>query len=129
MYLIQDWTTTNEAWRFTPSGASLTTINWYLGPTATGTPIATSTNVINVNPAVTTTYTAAVTYTFCNGQTQTEIDNTTVTINGSNKIWNGSVDTDWNKANNWTPVGVPTNLDCVDIQDVPNDAIISGTRL
>lgn len=126
--LDADWTTTNEAWRFTPSGASLTTINWYLGPTATGTPIATSTNVINVNPAVTTTYTSAVTYTFCNGQTQTEIDNTTVTINGSNKIWNGSVDTDWNKANNWTPVGVPTNLDCVDIQDVPNDAIISGTN-
>lgn len=125
--LDPDWTTTNEAWRFTPSGASLTTINWYLGSTATGTPIATSTNVINVNPAVTTTYTAAVTYTFCNGQTQTEIDNTTVTINGSNKIWNGSVDTDWDKANNWTPVGVPTNLDCVDIQDVSNDAIISGT--
>lgn len=50
---------------------------------------------------------------------------TTVTVNGA-KTWNGSVSTDWNVANNWTPVGVPTSADCVVIPNTANDPIISG---
>ncbi|RSK39108.1 T9SS sorting signal type C domain-containing protein [Mangrovimonas spongiae] len=34
------------------------------------------------------------------------------------KVWNGSVDTDWYEANNWTPNGIPTNTDCIIIPDV-----------
>ena len=40
------------------------------------------------------------------------------------KNWNGSVSTDWNDFNNWTPIGKPTNLDCVNIVDMPNDPVI-----
>ncbi|MGL2967297.1 fibronectin type III domain-containing protein [Flavobacterium sp. XGLA_31] len=123
--LDTNWTATNEAWRFVPSGTSITTIKWYQGAGTTGPVVGTSATV-NVCPTATTVYTAEVTYTLCNGTTLKKTDQTTVTVTGS-KVWNGSVDTDWNKANNWTPTGVPTNLDCVVIPDVTNDPIISGT--
>ncbi|WP_333599763.1 T9SS sorting signal type C domain-containing protein [Flavobacterium sp.] len=123
--LDTNWAVTNEAWRFVPAGTSITSIKWYEGAGTAGTVVGT-TDTINVCPASTTTYTAEVTYTLCNGTTLKETDQTTVTVTGS-KVWNGSVDTDWNKANNWTPVGVPTNTDCVVIPNVTNDPIISGT--
>ncbi|RAR70160.1 hypothetical protein CLV55_11272, partial [Flavobacterium aciduliphilum] len=56
------WTATNEAWRFTPSGASLSTFQWL---NASGTVIGTTPN-ISVCPSTTTTYTAQVKYTECN---------------------------------------------------------------
>ena len=87
----------------------------------------TTTPTINVCPSSTTTYTAEITYTLCDGRTIKETDETTVTINGA-KVWNGSVNTDWNVANNWTPTGIPTALDCVVIADTANDPIISGTN-
>jgi hypothetical protein len=120
-----NWTATNEAWRFVPAGAPITSIKWYQVAGITG-PVVGTTDVINVCPSSTTIYTAEVTYTLCNGTTLKETDQTTVTVIGS-KIWNGSVNTDWNTANNWTPIGIPTNLDCVVIPDVTNDPIISGT--
>ncbi|WP_298303552.1 hypothetical protein [Flavobacterium sp.] len=121
-----DWTITNEAWRFVPSGTSLTTITWYEGNGITG-PVVGSTASINVCPTATTTYTARVTYTFCNGTTLDLTDTTTITIN-DRKTWNGSVDTDWNKANNWTPTGIPNGSDCVVIPITPNNPIVSGTN-
>ena len=123
--LDNNWTTTNEAWRFVPSGPSITSIKWYEGAGTSGTVVG-NTDTINVCPASTTVYTAEVTYTLCNGATVKETDQTTVTVTGS-KVWNGSVNTDWNVANNWTPTGVPTNLDCVVIPNVTNDPIIYGT--
>ena len=78
-------------------------------------------------PTSTTTYTAEITYTLCDGRTIVETDETTVTINGA-KVWDGSVSTNWNVANNWTPAGVPTASDCVVIPDTANDPIISGTN-
>lgn len=123
--LSADWTATNEAWRFTPSGTSITSLTWYEGSGTSG-PVVGTTDTINVCPAATTTYTAAITYTLCDGSTLVETEETTVTINGS-KVWNGSVNTDWDNDNNWTPVGKPTAMDCVVIPDTTNDPIISGS--
>lgn len=125
--LSTDWTTTNEAWRFVPSGGSTPpTVAWYEGNTASGPVIGTST-ILNVCPSATTTYTSEVTYTLCNGTTFKETDTVTVTISAS-KTWNGSVDTNWNVANNWTPSGVPTSADCIVIPDTANDPRVIGTN-
>ena len=124
--LDADWTVTNEAWRFVPSGPSITSIQWFEGSGTSG-PMIGNTDVINVCPTATTTYTAQVTYTLCNGNTIVENDETIVTVIGD-KTWNGSIDSDWNKDNNWTPVGIPNSTDCVLIPITPNDPIISGTN-
>ena len=44
------------------------------------------------------------------------------------KTWNGSINTDWNTAGNWTPNGVPTTSDCVVIPNTVSKPIISGTN-
>lgn len=124
--LDPNWSATNEAWRFVPSGNSIASIAWYEGSGTTG-PVVGNTPNINVCPTSTTTYTAEITYTLCDGRTIKEIDETTVTINGA-KVWDGSVSTNWNVANNWTPAGVPTAMDCVVIPDTANDPIVSGTN-
>lgn len=117
--LDTDWTTTNEAWRFVPNGTSIATLTWYEGSGVTG-PVVGTTPVLNVCPSSTTTYTAEITYTLCDGTTLTETDETTVTVNGA-KVWNGTVNNDWNNNNNWTPTGRPTALDCVVIPPTSND--------
>jgi hypothetical protein len=124
--LDANWEATGEAWRFVPNGNSIASIKWYEGVGTTGSVIGT-TPTINVCPTSTTTYTAEITYTLCDGRTIKESDQTTVTINGA-KVWNGSVSTNWNIANNWTPTGVPTALDCVVVPDTTNDPIIGGTN-
>ena len=125
--LDTDWTTTNEAWRFTPSGASLTSIKWYQGSGTSG-PVVGTTNIVNVCPSSTTIYTAEVTYTLCSGNTFIKTDTTTVTVS-NNKTWNGSVDNDWNKPANWTPnSAIPNGTDCVIIPTTPNNPLISGTN-
>ncbi len=122
--LDTDWTVTNEAWRFIPDGTSITSIRWYEGAGTTG-PVVGTTSQINVCPTATTIYTAEVTYTLCNGTTLKEIDQTTVTINGS-KIWTGLVDSDWNKTGNWSNAILPNATDCVIIPITPNNPTISG---
>lgn len=122
--LSANWTVTNEAWRFTPSGPSLTSIKWYEGNGTTGTVLGT-TDVINVCPSATTTYTAEVTYALCSGTNLKYTDNVVVTVTGA-KIWDGSTSTDWNVDDNWTPSGIPTSADCVVIPNVANDPVISG---
>jgi hypothetical protein len=124
--LDANWTATNEAWRFVPNGSSIASIAWHEGSGITG-PIVGTTPILSVCPTSTTTYTAEITYTLCDGRTIKESDETTVTINGA-KVWDGSVSTNWNVANNWTPSGVPTALDCVVIADTANDPVISGTN-
>ena len=121
--LDTNWQVTNEAWRFVPNGTSITSINWYQGSGTSG-PVVGTTDVINVCPTNTTTYTAEVTYTLCDGSTITETDETTVTVSGS-KVWQGSISTNWQNPLNWSPIGVPTNADCVIIPDTTNDPIIS----
>ncbi|MEO0045448.1 MAG: putative adhesin [Bacteroidota bacterium] len=120
-----DWAVTNEAWRFVPSGNSLTSIKWHEGSGTAG-PVIATTDVLNVCPTTTTTYTAEITYSLCNGTTLVETDETIVSVGGS-KTWNGAIDTDWNNSINWTPNGIPNGTDCVVIPQTANNPIISGT--
>lgn len=122
--LSTNWAVTDEAWRFTPSGPSLTSIKWYEGNGTTGTVVGT-TDIVTVCPSVTTVYTAEVTYALCSGTNLKYTDNVLVTVTGT-KIWDGSTNTNWNIDDNWTPSGVPTSADCVVIPDVANDPVISG---
>ncbi|QBZ96628.1 fibronectin type III domain-containing protein [Flavobacterium sangjuense] len=124
--LSTNWSATNEAWRFTPSGAAAaTTIKWFEGSGTTGTQLSTS-STLNVCPLSTTTYTAEITYTLCTGTVKLT-DETTVTVNGG-KTWTGLIDTDWNKAGNWNPnTAIPTGTDCVVIPNTTNKPIVSGT--
>ncbi|MFN4026617.1 MAG: fibronectin type III domain-containing protein [Flavobacterium sp.] len=124
--LSTNWNATNEAWRFTPAGTSITSIKWYEGSGTSGTMLG-STDTINVCPASTTTYTAEVTYNMCSGAVVKVLDETTVVVSNA-KIWNGTVDNDWNKNNNWTPSGIPNNTDCVKIPVTANNPVISGTN-
>ncbi|WP_299125201.1 T9SS sorting signal type C domain-containing protein [uncultured Winogradskyella sp.] len=123
-----DWSVSQEAWRFVPSGASITDLKWYQNSISAANEIIDPNDdgEITVNPAVTTTYFSEVTYTLCNGSTIVESDATTVTVSG-NKTWNGSVSTAWENANNWTPVGVPISSDCITIPVTANDPIMLGT--
>ena len=122
--LDTDWTVTNQAFRFTPSGAAISTITWYEGSGTSG-PVVGTSDIINVCPAATTTYTAEIEYTLCNGSSLIETDEVIVTVSG-NKIWTGATNTNWNLATNWSPIGVPLSTDCVVIPDTTNDPIISG---
>ncbi len=121
--LDPNWTVTNEAWRFMPSGTSIASVKWYQGTGTTGTVVGT-TDVISVCPPTTTSYTAEVSYAMCSGTILKEVSTTTVTVSGS-KVWNGSIDTDWNKPNNWTPVGIPNATDCVIIPITANNPIVA----
>lgn len=123
--LSTNWTATNEAWRFVPDGTSITSVKWYAGAVNPANIVGT-TDVINVCPTITTTYTAEITYTSCStGTTFTQSEQATVTVIG-NKTWTGAVDINWNEAGNWSPVGIPTALDCVIIPNVTNDPTITG---
>ncbi|MEN9337646.1 MAG: hypothetical protein RLZZ500_2633, partial [Bacteroidota bacterium] len=125
--LDPDWTTTNEAWRFMPAGPSITTITWFEGAGTSG-PVVGTSPTLSVCPTATTTYTARIRYTFCNGTIMDIIDDTTVNVEHQ-RIWNGSVDSDWNKANNWTPnLSIPDYDDCVIIPVTANNPIISGSN-
>lgn len=42
------------------------------------------------------------------------------------KAWNGSINSDWNTAANWSPNGVPTATDCVVIPNVANAPVINA---
>jgi len=121
--LDANWTATNEAWRFTPAGPTITSLVWHEGSGVSG-PNLGSANPLTVCPTGTTTYTAEITYSLCDGSTMVQTEETTVTVQ-QKKVWDGSVDTDWAKADNWTPSGVPTNMDCVVIPDVTTDPIVA----
>ncbi|MEY8848250.1 PKD domain-containing protein, partial [Psychroserpens sp. XS_ASV72] len=68
------WTTTDEAWRFTPAGPSIIDFAWL---DSSGAVIGT-TPTLTVCPTTTTTYTAQVTYTNCNGDEVIVTDDVTV---------------------------------------------------
>lgn len=68
------WTVnTPEAWRFTPSGAPIYTVDWLENGAVIGTG-----NTIDVCPVVSTDYIAQVTYTACNGTVIVETDTVNV---------------------------------------------------
>ncbi|PSG91770.1 PKD domain-containing protein, partial [Aurantibacter aestuarii] len=74
------WTTTDEAWRFTPAGPDVYTFEWL---DDTGAVISTNPN-FSVCPTVTSTYTARVTYNNCNGDVVVVTDDVTVNVGGAN---------------------------------------------
>ncbi|WP_400081251.1 fibronectin type III domain-containing protein [Winogradskyella sp. R77965] len=123
------WSTTQEAWRFVPSGPAITELKWYEGSVSAANIITdpNNDNELTVTPpSGTTTYFAEVTYNLCNGSTIVETSSTDVTIEGF-KTWNGSASTAWENPNNWTPVGVPVSTDCITIPNTANDPIMLGT--
>jgi hypothetical protein len=122
--LDPNWSATNEAWRFVPSGSSIASIKWYQGAGTTG-PVVGTTPVINVCPSATTTYTAEITYTLCNGSTIKESDQTVVTVN-SNKTWTGTTNTNWTTASNWSPASIPVATESVLIPNTTNKPIVTG---
>lgn len=65
-----DWSTSNEAWRFTPDGPDNFTVNWYEG----GALVATGLDVTLCPTTSPANYTAEVVYTQCDGSTITETD-------------------------------------------------------
>lgn len=70
------WEASNESWRFSPSvGEADYVFEWYDGDILVGTE-----DTITVYPEETTTYTAAVTYNLCNGETATVTDTVLVEI-------------------------------------------------
>lgn len=67
------WSATNEFWRFSNAGDPNYTFEWLDGTTVVGT-----TATITVAPDVTTTYTASVSYTQCDGSVKTVTDDVIV---------------------------------------------------
>jgi len=75
------WTTSNEAWRFTPSGTPNYTLTWWQGATQIG--AGTS---VNVCPTSATTYTAKVEYDCCVGNNVIVTDDVTVNVNNGSTV-------------------------------------------
>ncbi len=100
------------------SNDGIYTINWY--DEETGGNLVHTGYTYTVNLAQSTSfYVAAV-----DGGCESERIEIAAVINA--KTWNGSQNTDWNTAANWTPTGVPTAAHCVVIPDVTNAPVISG---
>jgi gliding motility-associated-like protein len=73
------WSATNEAWRFTPNGPSIVTVEWLQGGSVIGTGAS-----LSVCPGGTTTYTARATYLPCNGGVPVVVnDNVNVSLAGA----------------------------------------------
>jgi len=72
------WTASNEAWRFTPNGTTIVTVEWFDGTTLLGTG-----TTYTACPSANTTYTARATYLPCAGGTPVVVsDNVTLTLQG-----------------------------------------------
>ena len=77
--MLPQWSATNDAWRFTPSGPSNVTVAWFNGATQIS-----NDSVVQVCPSQTTTYTAQATYAPCAGGNNVVVtDNVTVTLAGT----------------------------------------------
>lgn len=75
-----NWTAVNEAWRFTPTGVPNYVVTWY-GPG--NTIVGTGLGPINVCPTTSTTYTASMVVTNCDGAQTTYTNTALVTVNNS----------------------------------------------
>lgn len=77
---VSVWNATNDAYRFTPNGPSIVTVDWLKGASVIGTG-----NTVNVCPSANpTTYTARATYLPCNGGTPVVVtSNVNVALAGS----------------------------------------------
>lgn len=131
--LDANWTVTQEAWRFTPTGGglgSISNLTWYEGSaiangnTTTGLTSLSTNDVVTVAPTSDTIYTAEIVYSFCDGSTMTRSEEILVQVS-STKIWDGSEANDnWMDPLNWSDDAVPTAVDCVIIPVTGNDPVI-----
>ncbi len=93
------FTTTNEAWRFTPTGAPSYTLNWY----EVGSVVSLGTApTLSVCPTTTTTYVAEMIVTNCDGSHITVDDSVTVNIAGTLAVTPTSTDITCHGANDGT---------------------------
>ncbi len=107
-----NWTCTNDAKRWTPSGAATFVASWYQGVVAIPTTInaAAGTGTATLCPVTTTTYTFQATYTNCNASQVTVSSTMTVTTTGI------------------TLSGTQTNLSCNGVcNGTATTNIVSGT--
>lgn len=108
-----NWTATNKAWRFTPSGtATNPTVEWYAGSVAPA-------NLLTSNPDDTVTVNTSGTYiavvTTCGGRTYQD----QVIVETGGNTWTSAAGTsDWNTAGNWSHNTVPDDSDHVIIPDI-----------
>ena len=70
------WTANNEAWRFSPTGAQSYSVTW----SSPGGIIGIGTTPITICPTTTTTYSATLVLTNCDGSKITETDDITVNV-------------------------------------------------
>ena len=123
--LDPNWETTNEAWRFVPSGAAVVpnSITWYEG-SGTGGTVLGSGNTLPITTG--NTYTAEVVYPTCSAGTITITDE--ILVVDPRKVWTGNAgNTDWYDPNNWSNNAIPTAVDCVTIPDVALSNNVSPT--
>src|SRR6185437_991728 len=97
---------TPEAWRFTPTGAPSYTFNW----SAPGAPNFSTANSIAVSPTVTTTYTASMVLTNCDGSSFTTTATQEVVVNNPATITAASFTTCPGDPITLTAVGTPTSI-------------------
>ena len=84
-----------------------------------------SNRYIDINPSAGWTGQTDVTIKVTDPGSLFNTDTFQVTV-ASQKIWNGSVSTDWHTAANWTPSGVPTSSDDVRIPLASRQPVVSG---
>ena len=72
------WSAQNEYWMFTPAGTPNYSFEWFEGTTSLG-----SSTDITVYPSTTTTYTAQVNYTLCDGSTASITDDVIITVDNT----------------------------------------------
>lgn len=109
---------------FTWAGAGLnvfTDLNMTIPYTA-GTPALTVYAVPDIATLGNPTFNIDVTTQLTNGCSVTK----TISVINKSKVWNGSVSSVWNNANNWSPVGVPSSTDCIIIPSTTVKPIISS---
>lgn len=109
---------------FTWSGAGLNVFSdaALTIPYMPGTPASTVYAVPDVATLGNASFNIDVSTTVTNGCSITR----TINVTNKSKVWNGSVSSVWNNANNWSPVGVPSSTDCIIIPSTTVKPIISS---
>lgn len=90
-------------------------------PYTSGTPIST----VYIKPTVTQLETPSYSFTANANLTNGCSTSSTINVTNKTKIWKGGSSTDWNDANNWSPVGVPDINTCVIISNTGVNSVLN----
>ncbi|MFC4738918.1 GEVED domain-containing protein [Flavobacterium ponti] len=90
-------------------------------PYTTGTPVST----VYIKPTLAQLENANYSFTANANLTNGCTTSGTVNVTNKSKVWKGTVNSNWNDVDNWSPAGIPTSDNCVVI---PNNTTISGTN-